>query len=108
LVERGAAGVLGRTRDQRIDALRQANEVRIGRARLKKEIAAGKAQLEQVLAHPPECVTTAKVYDLLLAVPKIGPATASRILGRCRIAQAKTVGGLSERQRRELIDALKR
>jgi hypothetical protein len=90
-----------------MDALRHANEVRVRRADLKRELAAGKAELGELLAQPPECVRTAKVYDLLLAVPKIGPAKAGRLLGRCRIAQAKTVAGLSERQRRELIDALR-
>lgn len=97
-----------RSRDQPIDALRQANKVRIRRAELKKEIAAGNKRLEKILARPPEWLTSAKVYELLLAVPKIGPATATRILARCRIAHAKTVGGLSERQRRELANALKR
>ena len=97
-----------RSRDQRIDALRQANKVRIRRAELKKEIAAGNKRLEKILARPPEWLIAAKVYELLLAAPKIGPATATRILARCRIAHAKTVGGLSARQRRELVNALKR
>jgi len=29
---------------------------------------------------------------------------AARLLNQCRISQSKTVGGLSERQRNELVD----
>ena len=84
-------------------ALRHANEIRSGRARLKKELASGRARIEEIIAQPPESAKTAKVYDLLLALPKIGPAKATRCLTHCRIAPSKTVGGLSERQRHELI-----
>ena len=93
----------GRTLDQRIRALQYANEVRTDRARLKKELALGTVRIEEIIARPPEFAKTAKVYDLLLALPKIGPAKAARSLSHCRIAPAKTVGGLTERQREELI-----
>ena len=38
-----------------------------------------------------------------MAVPKFGRVKATRFLTTCRISQSKTVGGLSERQRAELI-----
>ena len=87
-------------------ALRQANEIRIGRAQLKRELAAGRVRIEEIVARPPACAKTAKVYDLLLALPKIGPVRAARSLTHCRIAPSKTVGGLIERQRDELIGLL--
>jgi hypothetical protein len=89
-------------------ALRQANEIRIGRARLKRELASGRARIDDILAQPPEFAQTAKVYDLLLALPKVGPAKAARSLAQCRIAPSKTVGGLSDRQRHELIGFFRR
>ena len=46
---------------------------------------------------------TAKVFDMLLAVPKYGRVKANRVLNQCRISPAKTIGGLSERQRGELV-----
>jgi len=92
------------TLEQRLRALRQANEIRSRRAALKKELASGRVRIADVLAQPPAYAKTAKVRDLLLAVPKVGPARAARVLSRCRIAPAKTVGGMSERQRRELIE----
>jgi len=48
-------------------------------------------------------VETAKVFDILMAVPKFGRVKAARLLNQCRISQSKTVGGLSDRQRGELI-----
>jgi hypothetical protein len=97
-----------RTLDQRIRALRQANEIRIGRAQVKKELASGRVRIDQILAQPPELARTAKVFDLLLALPKIGPVRAARSLSQCRIAPSKTVGGLTERQRDELIGLFRR
>jgi hypothetical protein len=70
-------------------ALRHANEIRSGRARLKKELASGRARIEEIIADPPESAKTAKVYDLLLALPKLGPAKATRCLTQCRIAPSK-------------------
>jgi hypothetical protein len=96
------------TLDQRLRALRQANEIRSRRAALKKELASGRVRIEDVLAWPPDCAKTAKVQDLLLAVPKVGPARAARFLSRCRIASSKTVGGMTERQRGELIELFRR
>jgi hypothetical protein len=37
---------------------------------------------------------------------KYGRVKAARIMERCRVSPSKTIGGLSERQRRELITAL--
>src|SRR6266852_2274176 len=93
-----------KTLDQRLRALRHANEICSRRAALKKELASGRVRIEDVLAQPPDCAKTAKVQDLLLAVPKVGPARAARFLRRCRIAPSKTVGGMTERQRDELIE----
>lgn len=92
-----------RSLDQRMDALRRANEIRVRRARLKKDLKEGRVRVEQILGSPPDYVETAKVFDILMAVPKFGRVKAARFLNQCRISQSKTVGGLSERQRAELI-----
>ena len=68
-----------------MDALKRANDVRVRRAKLKKDL-----------------------KDILMAVPKFGRVKAARFLNTCRISQSKTVGGLSERQRTELIDLFNR
>jgi hypothetical protein len=93
---------------QRMDALKRANEIRTQRARLKRDLKAGRAQIQGLLLDPPEYLLTAKVFDLLLAVPKYGRVKANRILTQCRISPSKTIGGLSERQRNELVSYLRR
>lgn len=94
-------------RDRQMTALSKANEVRIARARLKQQLRQGDACIEQILAAPPECASTAKVIELLLAVPKIGPARAGRLLTTAGVNQTKTIGTLTERQRTHLIDLLR-
>jgi hypothetical protein len=49
----------------------------------------------------PPYLETAKVFDMLLAVPKVGSVKATKILHSCRVSPSKTFGGLSERQRAE-------
>jgi hypothetical protein len=92
-----------RSLDQRMEALKRANDIRVKRAQLKKDLKAGRVDIEVILGAPPEYVETAKVFDMLMAVPKFGRVKAARFLNQCRISQSKTVGGLSERQRTELI-----
>jgi hypothetical protein len=92
-----------RSLDQRMEALQRANDIRVRRARLKKDLKDGRVQIEAILMDPPEYVSTAKVFDMLMAVPKFGRVKAARLLNHCRISQSKTVGGLSERQRAELV-----
>jgi hypothetical protein len=97
-----------RSLDQRMEALKRANDIRVRRAQLKKDLKDGRAQIEEILLDPPEWVETAKVFDMLMAVPKLGRVKAARLLNSCRISQSKTVGGLSERQRAELVSLFNR
>jgi hypothetical protein len=95
-----------RSLNQRMDALARANEIRIRRAQLKRDLKAGRHSIRSLLLDPPEYVETAKVFDMLLAVPKYGRVKVNKILAHCRIAPSKTIGGLSERQRSELVQLL--
>ena len=88
-------------------SLAVANQTRTARAALKNELATGHAQIEDVLRHPPTFAMTAKVSDLLLAVPGYGPARVSRVLVRCQIPFTKRATDLSERQRVALIALLR-
>jgi hypothetical protein len=83
-----------RSLTQRMDALKRANEIRTRRARLKRDLKAGRAQIHGLLLDPP---------DYLLSRVKV-----NRILTHCRISPSKTIGGLSERQRNELVSFLGR
>jgi hypothetical protein len=97
-----------RSHAQRMEALQRANAIRTQRATLKKDLAAGRASIERLLSDPPEWLETAKVFDMLLAVPKYGRVKANKVLTQCRISPSKTFGGLSERQRTELVALLRR
>jgi hypothetical protein len=93
---------------QRMEALQRANDIRSRRAQLKRDLKAGRTPIHELLLDPPQYLQTAKVFDLLLAVPKYGRVKVNKILGQCRISPSKTLGGLSERQRGELVTLLRR
>ena len=95
-----------RSLTQRLVALERANHVRTERAKLKKDLKAGRVKIHTLLNDPPEYVATAKVFDMLLAVPKYGRVKANKVLAGCRISPSKTIGGLSPRQRDELVSML--
>jgi hypothetical protein len=102
-----AAAAPERSLDQRMEALKHANDIRSRRARFKAQVkrsrnGGGKKQALELLTEVPEWAGSMKVLDLLMAVPKIGRVKANRILGRARISVSKTMGGLTERQRTEL------
>ena len=91
-----------------MDALARANVIRSQRAQLKRDLKAGRHSVHQLVLSPPEFVETAKVFDMLLAVPKYGRVKVNKILVHCRISPSKTIGGLSDRQRSELASMLRR
>lgn len=92
---------------QRMTALEHANEIRSTRARMKRDIKAGRESVTALLSEPPEWLETMKVFDLLMTRPKFGRVKVNRILTQHRISPSKTVGGLSNRQRAELLRALR-
>src|ERR671936_810662 len=75
---------------------------------LKRDLKAGRQPIHELLLEPPDYLETAKVFDLLLSVPKYGRVKVNKILAKCRISPSKTIGGLSERQRTELVGMLRR
>jgi len=97
-----------RSLQQRMDALQRANTIRTQRAQLKRDLKAGRTSIHDLLMQPPGYIETAKVFDMLLAVPKYGRVKVNKVLVGCRISPSKTIGGLSQRQRSELVSMLRR
>lgn len=97
-----------RSLQQRREALEKANDVRTKRAQLKRDLAARRVSVHDILLEPPECVETMKVLELVLSVPKYGRVKTNKVLQLCRISPSKTVGGLTDRQRTELVSMLRR
>lgn len=91
-----------------MEALRKGNTIRSKRAQLKQEIKAGHTSVDRYLADPPEWLKTMKVFDLLTAVPKYGKSKSAKVLKVCRISSVKTIGGMSKRQRKEIISLMRR
>jgi hypothetical protein len=88
---------------QRIDALSYANEVRSYRAVLKQDLKAGRVRLPDVLFGDDPLLETMRVFDLLASTPKIRRVKAQKVLSKARISPSKTLGGLTDRQRRDLL-----
>lgn len=95
--------VPARNIEQRMVALGKANRIRSARAEMKRDLKAKKATVSDILGNPPEFSLTMKVFDLLVAAPKTGRVKANKALVRMRISPSRTIGGLSERQRAELL-----
>ena len=99
-----APPVLTADANQLLDgALRQAVGQRHEYVETVQDLKAGGVSIHELLADPPDPLLTAKVFDVLLAVPKLGRVRVSKLLSACRIAPSTTIGGLSQRQRDELI-----
>lgn len=97
-----------RSREQRMRALLRANRVRVRRAECKRDLKAGRVSIHDLLLDPPDWLLTGKVFDFLLATPKYGRVKVNKTLLQCRISPSKTVGGMTERQRTELVSMLRR
>lgn len=97
-----------RTLIQRMDALDKADRIRTYRADLKRDLKAGRANIIHILGanEIDPMLETMKLFDLILAVPTYGRVKVNKILQVCRISPTKTLGGLSKRQRAELISKL--
>lgn len=89
-------------------ALQSANEIRTYRANLKRDLKAGHKNIVELLHNPPDEIETMKIFDLMMAVPKLGRTKVNKMLQLCRTAPSKTVGGMTERQRGELVHFLTR
>lgn len=102
------AGPPARSLDQRLQALKRGNAVRAYRADLKAKLKAGDRDVIVLIVDPPGQIATMRVFDLLLAVPKFGTVRVGRLLRDVEVSPSKTLGGLSDRQRRQLAFAVSR
>jgi hypothetical protein len=94
---------------QRMAALEKGNVHRTLRAQLKRDVKAGRVEFADVLLEPvPEWLASMKLFDLMLAVPKVGRVKTGRILSRAVVSPSKTLGGLSARQRSEVVSLVRR
>lgn len=92
---------------ERLKRLQSANVIRSKRARLKEHIAEGRIPLSEVLLADKCHLRTMKLCDLLLAVPRLGPAKVNAALNRNRIGPSVTLENFSHQRRLALLEWLR-
>jgi hypothetical protein len=91
---------------QRLRALERANEIRLARAALKRRIASGQVCVAEVILTPPCEAASWAIGELLMSQRRWGTTRCRKFLVRNQINETKTVGALTERQRRLLAAQL--
>ena len=91
---------------QRLRALERANEVRLARAELKRRIAEKQVSAAEIILRCPWEANSWAVSELLLSQRRWGRSRCRKFLGRNHISEVKTIGALTERQRRMLAEQL--
>ena len=96
---------------QYMRALERANKVRLARADLKRRVAAGATTVAEVVLECPWEADSMTVADLLMSQRRWGQSRCRKFLAQIPMSETKSVGSMTERQRRTLaamLDALAR
>jgi hypothetical protein len=91
---------------QYMRALERANKVRLARAELKRKVAVGELDVGQVILSCPWEAHSMAVADLLMSQRRWGQTRCRKFLAQIPMAEKKTVGSMTERQRRTLASLL--
>ncbi len=91
---------------QHLRALARANEVRLARAELKRRVLEHEVTVAEIVLDPPEAAENMTVADLLMSQKRWGHTRCRKFLGAIPMSEAKTVGAMTERQRRAVAEAL--
>jgi hypothetical protein len=87
---------------QHMRALQRANEVRLARAELKRRITDGEIAAGEVILACPWEAASMTVADLLLSQRRWGHTRCRKFLAGEPMSETKTVGSMTDRQRRAL------
>jgi hypothetical protein len=105
-VDATQSGGTGEHEQQRLAALRLANNVRRARAELKREIAGARVSLADTLANPPPMAQSSLLAELLMSQPRWGRAKTRKFLTANQIGERKALQDLTQRQRELLVAQL--
>lgn len=96
------------SQEQREAALAKAALARRTRAEAKELLRTGSLDLSELLdrADSDEILAGMKVFAALAALPHFGKVKAGRLMEELEIADNRRIRGLTDRQRRALVDAL--
>lgn len=91
---------------QHMRALERANQVRLARAELKRRVASGEIGVAEVILECPWEADSMAVSDLLMSQRRWGQTRCRKFLSQIPMSEQKTVGSMTERQRRTLAAML--
>ena len=91
---------------QHLQALERANAVRLARADLKRRVAVGDVSAAEVILRSPWEAESMTVSDLLTSQKRWGTTRCRKFLQCVPIPENKTIGSMTERQRRALAQLL--
>jgi hypothetical protein len=91
---------------QHLQALQRANAVRLARAELKRRVALGEITAAEVIMAAPWEADSMSVSDLLTSQRRWGHTRCRKFLQCIPMSETKTIGSMTERQRRALATLL--
>src|SRR5215208_5006281 len=91
---------------QHMRALARANRVRLARAELKRQVAEAELTVADVVLDCPWEAESMAIADLLMSQRRWGRTRCRRFLSALPMSETKTIGSMTERQRRELAAVL--
>jgi hypothetical protein len=91
---------------QHLRALERANAVRLARADLKRRVADGDITAAEVILASPWEAASMTIADLLTSQKRWGSTRCRKFLQCVFIPENKTIGSMTQRQRRELAQLL--
>jgi len=91
---------------QHMRALAQANRVRLARAELKRQVAEGETPVADIVVSCPWEAESMTISDLLLSQHRWGQTRCRRFLASIPMSETKTIGSMTDRQRRALAASL--
>lgn len=91
---------------QHMRALERANKVRLARAELKRRVASGETSVSEVILRCPWEADSMAIGDLLMSQRRWGQTRCRKFLVQIPMSEQKTIGSMTERQRRTLAAML--
>jgi hypothetical protein len=88
-------------------ALARANRVRLARAELKRQVAEGETTVADIVLECPWEAESMAIADLLMSQHRWGRTRCRRFLASIPMSETKTVGSMTERQRKALSARLR-
>lgn len=102
----GAVTEVGPNAPQHMKALAYGNVIRLDRAQIKRDVFAGKRTAADVIVANALATKTMTLGELLSSQRRWGRTRARKFLSRLAVMENRTVGALTMRQRRLLVEEL--